>query len=83
MVGESDTVSPSFSNARTGLLWIGGFFFIFLTIAVVATLFNEISGAGSPRSASTTTRASSGSRQNEPSMGLTPETATSGTTTEP
>ncbi len=76
MVGESDTVSQTFSSARTGLFWIGGFFFIFLTIAVVATLFNEISGNTPSRSsAANAPRSPGGSRQQEPSMGLTPETA--------
>lgn len=76
MVGESDTVSQTFSSARTGLVWIGGFFFIFLTIAVVATLFNEVSGGPSSRSPSQVRATGNNRRAAEPSLGLTPETAT-------
>ncbi len=79
MVGESDTVSQTFSSARTGLFWIGGFLFIFLVVAIVATVFNEISGnpssASSRTSGASTPRSTGAPRQNEPSMGLTPETA--------
>lgn len=80
MVGESDTVSPTFSFARTGLYWVGGFLFIFLTLAVMGSLMNQVtsgvdtrtpsgSAAGRPASSTRTTT-------EEPSMGLTPETAT-------
>lgn len=84
MVGESDTVSQTFSSARNGLFWIGGFVFIFLTVAVVATLINEISGNANQRSpGASSARTTNVSRTSEPSMGLTPETAGSDTNPAP
>ena len=79
MVGESDTVSPTFSFARTGLYWLGGFLFIFLTVAVIGSLMNQANsgvdsrtpGASAPRRTTSPGRAPN----EEPSMGLTPETA--------
>ena len=83
MVGESDLVSPTFSFARNGLYWVGGFLFIFLTIAVIASLMNQASNGSSSRSlggnASRRTTIPDRSTGEEPSMGLTPETATAGT----
>lgn len=80
MVGESDTVSPTFSFARTGLYWVGGFLFIFLTLAVIGSLMNQANVGSEARTpngnaAGRTTSATRVSTE-EPSMGLTPETAT-------
>lgn len=83
MVGESELVSPTFSLARNGLYWIGGFLFIFLTIAVIGSLMSQASNSSDSRTqggnASRRTGTSTRSTGDEPSMGLTPETATAGT----
>jgi hypothetical protein len=77
MVGESDTVSPGFSSAGNSLFWVGGFAFIFLAVAVVVSLFDQLNGTSMNRAPAATIvpRGPSVPRASEPSIGLTPETA--------
>lgn len=74
MVGEVDTVSPTFSVLRGGMFWLGGFVIIFLTIVVIASLLDSSNLNTSNRTEAGVPLRRSGS-DDEPSMGLTPETA--------
>lgn len=78
MVGEIDSVSPTFSMFRGGLFWLGGFAIIFLTIVVIVSLSDSANTVISSRTGPGAVRR--GSADNEPSMGLTPETAAPPTT---
>lgn len=71
MVGESDTVSRSFSAARNGLLWFGGLLAVFVTIFVVAAAFDT--GGAKPNGRNRPRSGGSRSAEEEPSMGLSPE----------
>lgn len=76
MVGEIDSVSPTFSLFRGGLFWIGGFAIIFLTIVVIVSLSDTANSTITNRTgAGINPSRASRSSDNEPSMGLTPETA--------
>ncbi len=74
MVGEIDSVSPSFSIFRGSLYGLGGIIIIFLTIAVIVSLADSANSVVSSRTGPGAPRR--GTEDNEPSMGLTPETAT-------
>ena len=75
MVGEVDTVSPTFSVLRGGLFWLGGFAIIFLTIVVIASLIDTSNPNGPSRTDPTAPLRRNSNPNDEPSMGLTPETA--------
>ncbi|MES2792555.1 MAG: hypothetical protein V4719_23285 [Planctomycetota bacterium] len=75
MVGEIDSVSPTFSFFRGGLFWLGGFAIIFLTIVVLVSLSDTANSTISNRTGATPRRTARDA-DNEPSMGLTPETGT-------
>jgi len=76
MVGEIDSVSPTFSLFRGGLFWLGGFAIIFLTIVVIVSLSDTANTAISSRNAAPSPpRRGARGVDNEPTMGLTPETA--------
>ncbi len=75
MVGEIDSVSPTFSLFRGGLFWLGGFAIIFLAIVVIVSLSDSANTVISSRTGPGAVRRP-GAPDNEPSMGLTPETAT-------
>ena len=76
MVGEIDSVSPTFSIFRGGLFWLGGFAIIFLTIVVIVSLSDTANIVINNRNSNNSTaRRNARPGATEPSMGLTPETA--------
>lgn len=79
MVGESETVSRTFSAAVNGAIWVGGFLAIFVTIFVIATTSDTLRGTSGDRSRPRTIprNAIPGNSEmpigaEEPSMGLSP-----------
>ena len=76
MVGEVDTVSPTFSFFRGSLFWVGGFTLIFLVIVVMISLFDSPNSTATGRTGlGVPTRPTGSGGDAEASMGLTPETA--------
>ncbi len=76
MVGEIDSVSPTFSLFRGGLFWLGGFAIIFLTIIVIVSLQDNANEMVTHRNGTAPAPRRGGRADNsEPTMGLTPETA--------
>ena len=75
MVGEIDSVSPTFSIFRGGLFWLGGFAIIFLTIVVIVSLSDTANTTISGRNGVPSPPRRVRDGNNEPTMGLTPETA--------
>ena len=75
MVGEIYSVSPTFSLFRGGLFWLGGFAIIFLTIVVIVSLSDTANTNISSRNGVPSPPRRARGADNEPTMGLTPETA--------
>lgn len=76
MVGESETVSRSFSAAVNSAIWVGGLLAIFAAVFLIAVTFDSFGGKQAPRmrNRNRPTNVETRRGEEEPSMGLTPET---------